>query len=388
MKRWFSYMALVFRQEFKLMIHTPALLIFFIALPLAYPVVYTLIYNPEVVNKVPVAIVDDCRSTDSRELVRQASAAPAFDAYAYCANMADAKDLWGRGEVYAIMHIPYDYSKKLNSAQQANVVLYCDMSLLLRYRALLSTMTGLQIKLASDITQERAERIGVAAESLAKQPVNSDSHFLGDTQQGFASFVIPGIVVLILQQSIVLGAGLMAASARERRRRNDGIDPDGIEGAPALASVIAKALAYTIFLIPAAIYILHIIPSIFHLPHYGSPVQYLLFIFPMLLASSFLGQASVVLLREREYVFPVIAFTSVIFLFLSGLTWPRYAMTPFFTWMGNLVPATWGVEGFVRINSNAATLAENAGPYVALWILCALYCLLALLAARRVAKHP
>ena len=63
----------------------------------------------------------------------------------------------------------------------------------------------------------------------------------------------------------------------------------------------------------------------------------------------------------------------MVFLFLSGLTWPRYAMSQVWYWAGNLVPATWGIEGFIRINSNGATLAESSRPFIAMWILSAIY---------------
>ncbi len=41
--------------------------------------------------------------------------------------------------------------------------------------------------------------------------------------------------------------------------------------------------------------------------------------------------------------------------------------------VADCIPATWGLEGFVRINSNGATLAEEAVPYIWLWGLSAVY---------------
>ena len=374
---WFLALARVFRREFAIVISDAGALLFFIGLPLAYPIVYTLIYNPEVVNKVAVAVVDDSRTPRSRQLVRQASATPQVEIYDYAPNLADAKAMMASHDVYAILHIPSDFDKKINRGEQAQATLYCDMSLLLRYRSLLSAMTSLQLKLAQDITVERVSIAGASSMASSSMPVNSESHFLGDTQQGFASFVIPGIVVLILQQSMILGVALLGATARERRRRNGGVDPREIAGAPVSAQIWGKSLCFVTLYAPLTLYILHIVPEMFNLPHYGSPADYLLFIFPLLLSSAFLGQTTVILCREREYTFLVVVFTSVIFLFLSGLTWPRYAMSPLWTWIGNLVPATWGVEGFIRINSNAATLAESARPYTALWILTAAYCVTA-----------
>ncbi len=176
---------------------------------------------------------------------------------------------------------------------------------------------------------------------------------------------------------MVLGVTLMGGSSRERRRRNGGIDPMEVKGASTLAMVWGKALACTVFYIPCTIYILRFIPEMFNLPHYGSPVDYLLFIVPLLLSSAFLGQTLVIFMRDRESPFIVVVFTSVVFLFLSGLTWPRYAMSKLWYWLGNCVPGTWGVEGFIRINSNAASLPEVGTAYFALWLLTAVYMLTA-----------
>lgn len=376
MKNAFLSVARVFRQEWHLMTHDVGLLVFFIVLPLTYPIVYTLIYNPEVVRDIPVVVVDECRSAASRQLVRQAAATQSFGLYGYASNMAEAKDMWADHDVYAILRIPSDFDRNIRIGEQSHATLYCDMSLLIRYRALMSSMTDLQIALAGDITSERVDMIGGSAAGFGQMPVESKSHFLGDTQQGFASFVIPGIIVLILQQSMLLGAGLLGATARERRRRGGGVDPLDA-GAGPVATVVGKALAYTVCYVPLTIYVLHFIPWMFALPHVGSAADYLPFILPLLLASAFLGQALVAFMKEREYVFLVVVFTSVIFLFLSGLTWPRYAMSPLWHGIGGIIPATWGVEGFIRINSNGATLAENARPYLMMWALTAVYFVMA-----------
>lgn len=159
--------------------------------------------------------------------------------------------------------------------------------------------------------------------------------------------------------------------------RNGGIDPLMIDSAPATASIWGKTLCYVVLYIPMTMYVTTCIPEMFNLPHYGSATQYLPFLLPMLLATAFLGQALLPIMKERESAFLIIVFTSVVFLFISGLTWPRYAMNGLWTWIGNIIPATWGVEGFIRINSNGASLSENAHPFMALWILSAVYFLCA-----------
>jgi ABC-2 type transport system permease protein len=41
--------------------------------------------------------------------------------------------------------------------------------------------------------------------------------------------------------------------------------------------------------------------------------------------------------------------------------------------LGNCVPATWGIQGFIAINSNGATLAQAGGPYRMLWLCATVY---------------
>ncbi len=386
-RNWFAALGRVFRRELRHIIKDPGVLLFFIALPLAYPVVYTLIYNPEVIRKLPVAVVDESMTVASRDFIRKASASPSIEIYARCPNMADAKELMAEGKVFGIMQIPGDYAKKLGNGEQAHVEFYAEMSLLLRYRTFVAALTDLQIEMISAVTGEKLQMAGL--QSLAgdaSAPIKSESNFLGDTEQGFASFVIPGIVILILQQSMILGITLLGGTSRERRRRNGGIDPEEVQGVSASATVWGKALCYTVFYFPMTIYILRFIPEMFNLPHYGDPADYYLFIFPLLLASAFLGLTLNYFMKQRESAFIIIVFTSVIFLFLSGLTWPRYAMSPLWTWLGNCVPGVWGVEGFIRINSNAAALSEVGRDYIALWILAAVYMLTACLSVKLINK--
>lgn len=371
----------VFRREFSLIFSDMGALIFFFALPLLYPIVYTLIYYPQVATDLPIAVVDHSRTEASRSLVNIASAAPAISIYAQCANMQEAKDLYGRNEVVAVMEIPADYAARIGRGEQATVPVYFEMSLLLRYRALLSALSDIQLKVASDVTEARIEAMGAETAGLGGGlPIQSHSTFLGIPGQGFASFIMPGVFMLIIQQSMVLGICLLRGTSNERRRRNGGFDPMEVEASP-LENIIGRTLCYIILYIPSAIYMIHILPEIFSLPHTFTIAPYVLFIFPYLLASAMFGQLLAGLCTERESTFMVIVFTSLVFLFLSGLTWPRYAMPPFWKGVSDIIPATWAVEGFIRINSNGASLEETERPFLWLWGLSIGYFLLAWLSA-------
>ena len=50
-KEWFLETAKVFRREFGMVFRDAGVMLFFFALPLAYPIVYAAIYNPEVTRE-------------------------------------------------------------------------------------------------------------------------------------------------------------------------------------------------------------------------------------------------------------------------------------------------------------------------------------------------
>ena len=66
-------------------------------------------------------------------------------------------------------------------------------------------------------------------------------------------------------------------------------------------------------------------------------------------------------------------FTSVPLLFLSVISWPSAAMPDFWRYISYIFPSTFGINGYVRINSMGATLNEVAFEYRALWLQAGIY---------------
>lgn len=384
---WLKNLFRVWRRETHLVFTDIGVLLFFFALPLAYPIVYTLIYNPEIVKKIDTVVVDNSRSAESRELVRELGATQGVNIVGYAADMGEARRAMMEKKCYGVLEIPSDYGRRIGRGEQAVTSFYCDMSLLLRFRQYLFAMTDVQMNEVTRITSQRLADGGLLTSSIGGLPVDSQPNFLGDVTQGFASFVMPGIVVLILQQSMPLGITMISGTSRDRRRRNGGTDPLDYDAGPT-ATVLGKSLCYLMIYLPLSYYILEIVPYMFSLPHVGRFMDFMPMIFVMLLATSFLGQTLQIFVRERESSLLVIVFTSVVFLFLSGLTWPRYAFNKFWLMVSDLIPATFGMEGLIRINSNGASLADVSQYYWGLWALTGLYFVTALLLRYFVSRKP
>ena len=379
----------VCKREFHLASRDMGVMLFFLALPIAYPILYALIYNPEYVHDVPVVVVDDCRSATTREYIRRLDASQYVDVTGYAANMQEARQAMAQKDCYAIVHFPEDFEECIGRGETAHMPVYCDMSLLLRYKSVLMAQTDVTASMSADIQAEvlqLAAMQGLSAGSGIVPTVESTSVPMGNTSTGLASALLPGILVLILQQSLVLGICMLAAGSRERARRNGGTDPLAIP-ASITATMTGKALCYFIIYIVPTIYILKYVPMFFSFPQNGHSLDIIIFIVPFLLSTIFFGMVVQRFIHERESVFLLFVFSSILFLFFSGLSWPQYGMNTFCTLLGSCFPSTWGINGYIHIKTNGAELWQVAHPYGMLWLLTAAYFIIAYLIHRYATPH-
>lgn len=366
----------VYCREFKLILGDAGIMLFLLFLPIAYPVIYSLIYNPEVVRDVKMVVVDNDRSSLSRELTRNIDATQEAWVIGYAADMAEARRAMNSHKCYAIMEIPEGFERKVRVGEQANATIFCESSLLLRYRGFLMAATNVSQAMGSEILTEKIDTYLPLAETISDGDLMPIENIpMGNIESGFDSFIMPGVLILILQQCIILAAG-MAGGAKRERPSLIGYDAEN-EQPSVLMTMAGQMLCYITILIVPIIYLVHYVPLMFSFPMAGDFLEIIAFLLPMILASAALGFCLQGIVWERESVFVLWVVTSVVFLFLSGLTWPRYAMSPFWSFISDAVPATWGVEGFIRMNSNGGSLAQQAHDYRMLWILAGIYTALA-----------
>lgn len=358
----------VYCHEFSLIVHDPGLILFFTFLPFVYPIVYSLIYNPEVVRNVPMIVVDDDRTPLSRELTRNLDATSEIRICGYASDLDEARYAMSIGDCYGILQIPSGFEKKVGRKESAPAVMYSDMSLLLRYRGFLVAATNVMQAMGAQILNEDIDMVAPLATTIATgdlMPIENAS--LGNIRSGFDSFIMPGVLMLILQQCVILAVA-MAGGAKKENYRLSSYDTNMMADST-LSTMIGQALCYCTIMLPAALYIIHYVPLLFKFPMAGNIWEEMIFILPMILASIGVGFCLQGATSERESVFLSWVVTSLLFLFLSGLIWPRYDMPPFWHALSGICPATWGVEGFIKMNANGSSLAQVGPEYTALWIL-------------------
>ncbi|MBE6332595.1 MAG: ABC transporter permease [Bacteroidales bacterium] len=358
--------------ELKEVCKDEGIMIFIFFVPLAYPLLYAYVYTNEVVREIPAAVVDDCHSSLSREFIRNIDATPETSVIAHCPNMAEAQQLIKRHEIYGIYHIPSSFDRDLWRGDQTRVGLYCDMSSMLYYKGLILSANNVALDMNRDIkarhyiptTTDREEQV-------AKMPVDYEYVPLYNPQSGFSAFLIPPVLMLIIQQTIFLGIGMSMGRGRENYRRNF-TQLKNLYTAPGRI-VAGKACFYFMVYLVMAVYMFTVVNHLFGLPTLGHYCTFIAFIVPYLLACIFLAIVLSVLVYRREDCIMLFVSLSVPMLFLSGVTWPAETMPTFWRYVSYLFPSTFGMNGYVHISSMGASIQDVAFHYRGLWIQTAVY---------------
>lgn len=357
----------IWKEELKNVFKDPGVMIFFFLVPLMYPLLYAFIYNNEVVHEAKLVAVDPGDTYLSREFIRRVNATADVEVVAVARDMEAARRMLDEKKAYGILYFPSDFSKELHGGRQATVSLYCDMSALLFYKAFL--LSAMEVSL--DMGKEwRMHTHPASTDKLAEitvDPIPYESVAIFNTQNGFASFLVPAILILVLQQTLVLGIGMLGGTAREKNRFHT-LVPVSRHFSGTLRIVFGKSLTYLLLYVVVCIWALAVVPKLFSLPQVGSGMTIVLFVLPYLLACIFFSMTLSGFMTTRESPMLVFVFTSVILLFISGVSWPKEAIPGFWRAAGYLFPSTPGIQGFIRINTSGATLSEVAPEYRTLWV--------------------
>lgn len=370
------------QKELKAVFKDQGVLIFFLLVPLAYPLLYAFIYTGEVVREVPAAVVDMNKSTLSREFIRKVDATPDVKIQSHCADMEEAKLLLKESKVYGVIYIPESFSSDITKDIQTQVTLYCDMSGMLYYKAILTASTEVSLKMNKAIKAKRAGNTTNRQDEISATPITYEAVNLFNPQAGYASFLLPAVLILIIQQTLLLGVGLSAGTARENNRFRN-LVPLSRQYQGTLRIVLGKSSAYFIIYAIVSAYILCVVPKIFSLVQIAQAGTLAAFILPYVLSCIFFAMTCSIFIHHREACMMIYVFTSVPLLFISGVSWPGSAIPEFWRVISWLFPSTFGINGYIAINSMGATLDQVLPEFRALWIQTGVYFLTTCIVYRR-----
>ena len=370
--RWLDDLAYVWRFEMRQVLRDEGVLLFCIVVPIVYPLLYSWVYNNENIHEVPVAVVDQSHSQLSRQFIRMCDASPDVHVAYYAVDLDDAQSLVSRQIVKGIYLIPEDFATRVNRLEQGTISVYCDMALMLTYKAIYQTAMAVSQKMGAGIQTKLAGKYTKREEVINASPLDVEEVAMFNPQAGYGTAILPAVLMLIIQQTLALGIGLAAGTARERNRYGDLVPIHPSYGGVGRI-VCGKSLCYLMVYAVMSTYLVLVVPKFFSFIHIAAWQDLLLMMIPYVLACVFFGLTVSCLVRYRENVILLMVFVSLPLLFLTGVSWPQSSIPGYLQGVSWLFPSTFGVRAYLRLNTMGASLGDITLEMRCLWIQVAAY---------------
>jgi ABC-2 type transport system permease protein len=359
-----------FLAEWRRVLTTPAAFSLLFLAPLLYGIYYPQPYLNQILRKLPIAVVDNDMTDLSRRIVETLDASGALSVAVRARTLAEARAAIDGGEAFAAVEIPPGTERDVLKGNSAHVPIYADATYLFMFRSTASGVSAAMAALTSELVARGARFDG----SLAKAKLASVSPAdvllqpVFNPVGGYANYIVPAAFVLILQQTLLIGAAMLTGAALT-------------QGGGAFAGVFGRGIAHLTVYLPALALYLIVLPRVYGFSTLGDLAQLLALASVFLLATSFLGQAIGAWFTRPENATLVLLATSLPQFFTTGFAWPREAIPAAATALGRFFPADFAIDALVRTNQMGASIWEVSRDWIGLWCLALIYFTLAVISA-------
>jgi len=338
-----------------------ALLLIVLA-PVFYGFFYPWPYATEVLQRVPVAIVDLDHSSLSRQIVRYADASPDLRVAMVTGDEETARQAMWRGEIEGYALLTRDLKRNVLRDRPAPVVVSTNGSYALYNKAVMTGFTAVvgTVSAGIEIAQRTARGQGRAQAMAGRSPVGVSAVALYNPTGGYGSYVVPAVALIIMQQTLLMGVAMLAGTWAEAGRLR------------ASASVwLGRVLAFSTAGLFAGLVYFGWIFWLQDYPRGGNPLGALVLLLCYAPAISVAGALLGAWLKDREQALQAWLFTSLPIAFLSGFAWPVESLPPVLQAARWIFPSTAGIDASLRLNQMGAPLADVAGSlsWLAAWAL-------------------
>jgi ABC-2 type transport system permease protein len=359
-----------FASEWRRVLGTRSAFTLLFLAPLIYGIYYPQPYLNQILRKLPIAVVDNDLSDLSRQIVETLDASGALRVAVRARTLAEARTAIDRGEAFAVVDIPPGTERDVLKGITAHVPVYADATYLFVFRSTASGVATAIGTLTSDLVSRGARSDGslVQAKLASRSPADVLLQPIFNPVGGYASYVVPAAFILILQQTLLIGAAMLTRAALA-------------EGGGAFAGVFGRGVAHLTIYLPAVALYLVVLPRIYGFSTLGHLPQIFALASIFLLATSFMGQAVGAWFTRPENATILLLATSLPQFFMAGFAWPREAIPDVALAFGRLFPADSAIDGLVRVNQLGASISEVAHDWFWLWCLAVGYFVLAVISA-------
>lgn len=329
-----------------------ALTLLFIGV-IIYSFFYPLPYSTEIVQRVPVAVVDQDRSAMSRQLTRFAMAHPSLQVIAVTPDLPVAQDLLWRDQVMGVLIIPDGLQTDVLAGRAAHAQVAGNGLYLMLNKVALNGLAEVVGTVSAGIELKRlgAGTPSTYQASQQRAPIAFDAVPLFNVKEGYGAYVVPGVATLIVQQTLLIGMTMLFGTWYQRKSFP-------LAGRRTAGGYAGMLLAFACVAFLNCCYFFGFVFWFQDYPRGGNFGGMLLLLVLFSLAEAAFGMLLGMLFRTRERGTQLMIATSMPVLFLAGLTWPVSSMPVVLQWLRWLLPSTAGIQGFVALNQMGASLYE------------------------------
>ena len=357
-----------FKQELVTIFTDAAIVLTVIGGVILYAFLYPQPYIKQSVTSLPISVVDYDKSELSRKIVFMLDSSAQVDVVRRDLSEKDAKEALLQGSVKGLVVIPHNFQRDVLLKKHPTIAVGSDASYFLVYggvleAALTSVMTkAVKLKVANILKE------GKTMQQAVKQAVPIKMNIINffNPDNSYTQYVVPAVFVLILQQIIFIGLGIVGGGVNERAYRNYDYS------APPFYVVLSRILIFFVLFFLHMLFYFGYVFNFFEIIHMANMSDLLGFASLFLLSASALGVLFGVLLPTREMATPLVLMSSLVLVFSAGFVWPSEAIPDWIEGMMQIFPSSVAITGFLKLNQMGAPL-DMLRPNM--WVLLVQFCI-------------
>ncbi len=309
----------IFKKEFRqvgrdrlslgLLIFVPALLLVLYGYALSFDV-----------KHIPMAVLDEDHTRESRELLDSLFQNPYFDRQATLRRRAEVDDVLNRNRARAVLVVPRGYAQRLSRGENVSVQAVVDGS----DATTATTAVGYLDALADRASRRRQSEMLARAGRTASLPlVAIEPRVWFNPELESSHFLVPGLIAMLMMLSAVIATSLSIVREKERET----MEQIMVSPVKPLELILGKTLPYVVICLATMGMILAMGYVLFGIRIAGSYAVLGLATVLFLFASLGMGIFISTITRSQQMAFQIATLTSLLpSVMLSGLIFPIKSM--------------------------------------------------------------
>jgi ABC-2 type transport system permease protein len=353
---------------------------FLAAVPL-YSFFYPLPYATQSVRGVPLVVVDLDASPMSRDILSRLATVPSVHVEGSASTVGEASDALASGRIAGIVLVPDNFARDAARGTPTAVTVFGTGAYPVQDKAVLGSVGAVLQGVIGEAGAVRMAHEGAPAAALLQSasagPAFTDQPLYNLTR-GYGSYVVAAVGILIVQQVMLMAIASLVGTWLEGRAGT-------LFGAKRVGpgALLGTLLGFALFVFLWLLYFIGFVFWFQDYPRGGNFAGAVAFAALTALTVAALGIALGAWFADRERAFQVLLATSVPFVFMCGIVFPREAMPAPVNALAMLIPTTPGIFGFVKLNQMGARWSEVSPEFLNMAALLLLYAALAAWAVHR-----